>query len=60
MNNDEYVKNYIAQVNTELQTKTLEVCSLRAQLQVANATIAKLQEQGEQEEYSSDTEQKKK
>lgn len=39
---DDYVRNYIAQVNTELQTKTLEVCSLKAQLQVANATIDKL------------------
>jgi len=60
MENDDYVKNYIAQVNSELQTKILEVCSLKAQLQLANAKIAELQEQGDIEVDTSDTEQKKK
>lgn len=54
MNNDDYVKQYIAQVNTELQNKTLELCSLRAQLQLANEMIAKLQSsQEESEVYTS-------
>jgi len=61
MNNDDYVKGYIAQVNSELQAKILEVCSLKAQLHIANAKIAELEkEHGVTEEYSSDTEQKKK
>lgn len=55
---DDYVRNYIAQVNTELQTKILEVCSLKAQLQVANATIDKLKKVDG--EYSSNTKEVKK
>lgn len=54
MDNDDYVKQYIAQVNTELQTKTLELCSLKAQLQLANEKIAILQaSQEESEVYTS-------
>lgn len=34
MNNNDFVQQYIAHVNTELQTKLLEVCSLKAQLAV--------------------------
>lgn len=49
MDNDEYVKQYIAHVNTELQTKTLEVCSLKAQLKMANDMIATLQQPLEEE-----------
>jgi len=49
MDNDEYVKQYIAHVNTELQTKTLEVCSLKAQLKIANDKIATLQQPLEEE-----------
>lgn len=43
MENEDYVKTYIAHVNSELQTKVLEVCSLRAQLKLANDIIATLQ-----------------
>ena len=50
MDNDEYVKQYIAHVNTELQTKILEVCSLKAQLKMANDKIATLQQHSQTEE----------
>ena len=33
---DQYVTYYIAQLNSELSTKTLECLSLKAQLQLAN------------------------
>jgi hypothetical protein len=56
---DAYVRNYIANINTELQTKILEIISLKAQLQLANDNIAELKK-----ELSSlepvDTEDKKK
>jgi hypothetical protein len=43
MENEDYVRNYIAHVNSELQAKVLEVCSLKAQLKLANEQVARLQ-----------------
>lgn len=42
MENADYVRGYIAQVNTALQERTLEVCSLKAQLELANSRISEL------------------
>jgi len=39
---DGYVRLYIANINTELQHKTLELISLKAQLQLANEQIVEL------------------
>jgi hypothetical protein len=41
-NQDQYVTYYIAQLNSELSTKTLECLSLKAQLQLANDKINEL------------------
>lgn len=56
---DAYVRNYIANINTELQTKILEIISLKAQLQLANDNIAELKKELSSLE-SVDTEDKKK
>ena len=39
---DGYVRLYIANINAELQQKTLELVSLKAQLQLANEQIIEL------------------
>jgi|TARA_Y100001970_G_scaffold290435_1_gene424151 hypothetical protein len=39
---DLYVKNYIAQINTEHQTKCLEVLSLKARVDVLNTQVQEL------------------
>lgn len=40
-----FVRKYIGQVNSELQTKVLENCNLKAQIEVANERIASLADQ---------------
>jgi tRNA A-37 threonylcarbamoyl transferase component Bud32 len=42
--NEEYVKILLANMNTEIQTKAVEVISLKSQLQLANQTIEQLQQ----------------
>ena len=39
LKDDSYVRSYIAHINSELQTKTLEIISLKAQLQVTRELL---------------------
>lgn len=43
LKDDSYVRSYIAHINSELQTKTLEIISLKAQLQVTRELLESVQ-----------------
>ena len=48
MENEKLIKSYVDSLCAEVSNRSLEVCSLRAQLQVANETVAELKKQLEE------------
>tara|TARA_R110000772_G_scaffold172651_1_gene284492 strand:- start:2431 stop:2667 length:237 start_codon:yes stop_codon:yes gene_type:complete len=47
-NDDVFVQRYIGQVNSELQVKVLEICNLKAQIEVANERLHLMSKQLEE------------
>lgn len=50
MDNEKLIKSYVDALSAEVSNKTLEVCTLRAQLQVALENVNELKKQLEEKE----------